>query len=565
MSYVDAIHSRENDQIKVVERINGKRVFTNHPAKYVLYYSEPRGGYKSIFGDVVEKFSTTSWKAFQKEIYSLNNKKDIKVFESDVNPIFRCLSENYIDAPEPEMHLAFLDIEVDYDPEKGFSSPDDAFSPITAISLHLNWVDSIITLALRPPTVSQEDAERICKTFDNCFLCNTEKELLELFLKFIDDADILSGWNSTGFDIPYIHNRIIKVLGKDYLRMLCLWDQLPRKRTYIQYKTERITYDLVGRVHMDYLDLYRKHTYSERLSYRLDFIAEQEIGEKKTAYEGTLDSLYKNDFRKFIEYNRQDVMLLVKMDNKLKFIALSNQLAHTNTVLLKTTLGSVALIEQAIINEAHSRNMVVPNRKSDKEEEESDTDDDEDDEDEYEGKGSAAGAYVADPKVGLHEWIGGVDINSLYPSTIRAFNMGPETLIGQIRQTDTLKFLHDRMAKMKKPSMTKAWEGVFNALEYDTVMNKEEKELILDLEGGESFPISGKDLYEFIFESGNPYTLSANGTLFRTDIEGVIPGLLARWYSERKDMQQKAKDCEKLINGVEIKDTSFLRKLESKI
>jgi len=118
----------------------------------------------------------------------------------------------------------------------------------------------------------------------------------------------------------------------------------------------------VGRVHLDSLELYRKYTYEERHSYRLDAIGEHEIGERKTVYEGSLDQLYNQDFRTFIEYNRQDTALLDKLDRKLRFIALSNELAHANTVLLQTTLGAVAVTEQAIINEAHRRGVQVPNR-----------------------------------------------------------------------------------------------------------------------------------------------------------------------------------------------------------
>jgi DNA polymerase elongation subunit (family B) len=381
-------------------------------------------------------------------------------------------------------------------------------------------------------------------------------------LQLIEDADVISGWNSTGFDIPYIVNRITQVngLGKDYTRSLCLWNELPKKKNYIQYKAEKITYELVGRVHLDYLDLYRKHTYSERLSYRLDYISEVEVGEKKIAYDGTLDSLYNNDFKKFIEYNRQDVMLLEKIDKKLKFISLSNQLAHTNTVLLKTTMGSVALIEQAIINEAHRLEKVVPNRKVDAYDDSHSDEDDDDDEDDEEV--SAAGAYVADPKTGLHDYVGGVDINSLYPSAIRALNMGPETLVGQVRQTKTLALIQERLKAMKKKSMALAWSGIFATLEYNDIMEKTEEPLILDLESGESLEISAAELYGYIFEDGNPFCISANGTLFRTDKESIIAGLLARWYSERQSMQKKAKDYKKLAEGLVIEDLDLLNALK---
>jgi DNA polymerase elongation subunit (family B) len=139
---------------------------------------------------------------------------------------------------------------------------------------------------------------------------------LDTFLDLIDDADVLTGWNSEGYDIPYTVNRIAQVLSKNDTRRLCLWDKLPKPREYSKFGDIKNTYDLFGRVHLDYLDLYRKFTYEERQSYSLDSIGEFEVGERKTAYEGTLDQLYKQDFRRFIEYNRQDVLLLVKIDRK---------------------------------------------------------------------------------------------------------------------------------------------------------------------------------------------------------------------------------------------------------
>ena len=113
-----------------------------------------------------------------------------------------------------------------------------------------------------------------------------------------------------------------------------MFDQFPKERTYENFGNERQSYDLIGRVHLDYMQLYRKYNYEERHSYRLDFIGEMEVGEKKVAYEGRLDRLYNHDFHKFLEYNIQDVMLIAKMDKKLQFIDLANTIAHDNTVLL---------------------------------------------------------------------------------------------------------------------------------------------------------------------------------------------------------------------------------------
>jgi DNA polymerase elongation subunit (family B) len=171
-------------------------------------------------------------------------------------------------------------------------------------------------------------------------LFGTEAEMLAMFLDLIDDADVLSGWNSEGFDIPYTIMRINRVLSRDDTRRMCLWGQFPKQRTFERFGAENLTFDLIGRVHMDYMQLYRKYTYEERHSYSLDSILEYEELEGKTKYEGTLDQLYNQDFRKFIEYNRQDVNGLASLDKKLKFLDLANTLAHENTVLLPTTMGA---------------------------------------------------------------------------------------------------------------------------------------------------------------------------------------------------------------------------------
>jgi len=532
MSYVDAWFDRDNDIIKVVERnAKGEREFKDIAVKHTLYYKDPKGKYQSIYGDPVSRVICKNTKEFRKE-QAINSGKQL--FESDINPLFVCLSENYLNIDAPKLNVAFFDIEVDFDPERGYASPDDAFMPITAIAVHLQWLDTLICLAIPPKTLTMEEAQEQVKEFPNTILFKKEADLLDAFLDLIKDADILSGWNSEGFDIPYTVNRVIKVLSKDDTRRFCLYNQLPKRREYEKYGKDAVTYDLVGRVHLDSLQLYQKYTYEERHSYRLDAIAEYELGDHKTQYEGTLDQLYNNDFKTFIEYNRQDTMLLDRLDKKLKFIDLANAIAHENTVLLQTTMGAVAVTEQAIINESHRRGFVVPNRtkKSDRE----DT--------------AAAGAYVAYPKEGIHDWIGSLDINSLYPSVIRALNMGPESVIGQLRPIKTDAYIQGQMAKGK--SFAAAWEGLFGTFEYESVMKQEiGTDLTIDWENGESDVVSAAEVYRLMFESNQPWMLSANGTIFTWEKEAVIPGLLKRWYAERKEMQVKLKEAINAGNKIE--------------
>jgi DNA polymerase elongation subunit (family B) len=377
-----------------------------------------------------------------------------------------------------------------------------------------------------PKSYSWATAQEICDRYDNCFLFEREEDLLNTFLDLIDDADILSGWNSEGFDIPYMVMRTTKVLNKDDTRRFCLWGQLPKQRTFERFGAENLTFDLIGRVHMDYMQLYRKYTYEERHSYSLDAIGEYELDERKTQYEGTLDQLYNKDFPKFIDYNRQDTMLVAKLDKKLRFLDLANELAHDNTVLLPTTMGAVAVTEQAIINEAHQRGMVVPNRKG--------RDD--------QGDTQAAGAYVAFPKRGMHDWIGAIDINSLYPSAIRALNMAQESIVGQLRPIMTDRYIQDKMSAGS--SFADAWENMFGSLEYTAAMAGEiGTEITVDWEAGGSDVMSAADVWRMIFDSNQPWMLSANGTIFSYEQKAVVPGLLERWYAERKELQAKKKEA----------------------
>ena len=540
MSYVDAVLDSNADKIYVVERTpEGKRSYREYSTNYVFYYEDPKGKHRSIYGDSVSRFSTRKKQEFEKEKRIHRGKQ---TFESDIPVIFRCLSDNYLGAEPPKLHTAFFDIEVDFDPERGYSPTDDPFNAVTAISVYLDWLDQLVTLVIPPKHMSDETAQDLIKDFPNTFLFRSEIEMFETFFDLIEDADVLTGWNSEGYDIPYTVNRVTRIMSKDDTRKFCLLGQLPKARKYERFGKEETTYDLVGRIHMDYLQLYKKYNYESRHSYSLDAIGEYELGERKTPYEGSLDQLYNKDFKKFVEYNRQDTLLVFKIHNKLKFLDLANALAHENTVLLPTVMGSVAMIEMAIYNEAHERGFIVPDKKRKS----------------YDGDGGeqqAAGAYVAVPKKGIHEWVGAVDINSLYPSAIRALNMAPETIVGQVRQSLTEQYMRDKSINLAKEKRKKKngddadavtgailWEGLFGSLEYTAIMNQERGTMLtIDYEDGRSVEMSAAEIWKMIFDSHKPYILSANGTIFTYEKEGIIPGLLSRWYSERKSIQKEAK------------------------
>lgn len=550
--YVDGLLAKDQNLVHIAERVNGQRVYREFEIDYSFYVEDPAGKYQSIYGHNLEKITPKSKEEFNKlkRIHSTR-----KQFESDSNLLFRCLEQNYRFTEAPKLHVAFFDIETGFDMDLGYSSPEAAFNPVTSIAVHLQWLNQTVCLALAPPSMTYDEAQKIANTVDNVILFNNEKRMLETFLTLIEDCDVLSGWNSEFYDIPYLINRIAKLLGKHEVRKFCLWNQLPKKRNVISHGKEEVVYELVGRISMDYLQLYKKYNYEERQSYSLNAIAEAELKERKVDYDGSLDQLYKRDFKKFLEYNIQDTMLLDKLDRKLKFIELANFIAHDSCVLIPATMGTVSMVEQAITVEAHSSNKIMPNRnyRDSINFDEEDFFDrkysfDEDDEDDDSNR--AAGGWVMKPNVGLHKWIANSDINSLYPSTIRALNMSPETIVGQLRTSETDRTIEAFIASAKRHTFSEWWNDRFTTLEMQRFFDNNNQDLLwFDVDGGESVQLTGAELRKLVFDPANNWMISANGTVFRTDVEGVVPKLLSRWYAERKQLQKKKSGFTDLNSG----------------
>jgi len=548
MSYVDAYYNKDKDIVQVVERVNGKRIYQDYPAWRTFYVRDDSGSHRSIHGEKVRQVKVKRKKDLHKE---LRIHSDRKIYESDIKPEIRCLAENYLGKDSPKLNVAFFDIEVDFDAARGFAPPEDPFMPITAITVALQWTGQLVTFVIPPEHMREgeglEEAQRLCDKFEDTFLYLSEADLLNDFLALIEDADVLSGWNSEGFDIPYTLNRIVRVLSKSHTRKLCLWDLYPTPKKLIKYGKEQTSYNLLGRIHLDYLELYRKYTYHEMHSYSLDAIGEYELDERKIAYEGTLDQLYNQDFYKFIEYNRQDTALLDNLDKKLRFIDLANEIAHDNTVNIQTTMGAVAVTESAIINEAHRRGMVVPDRKRRSWDTEDDDYEPTREEEEAAEAQKAAGAFVADPQKGLQKWVAGIDINSLYPSIIRALNMSPETITAQLRPDLTDEMIQTRIrngrgGKNKGFGAAQAWEDTFSTEEFRLVNEKDKTQIItFDMEDGTSHELTGAEISDLVFSGDLPWAISANGTVFKQDVQGIIPSLLERWYAERKVLQANKK------------------------
>ncbi|ASV44194.1 DNA polymerase [Salicola phage SCTP-2] len=554
MSYISAV--RDKNDIIILERDDsGQRRVIKDKLDFVFYVEDEYGDYETIFGEKCVRY------AFNKASEFYNAKSQFpkeKVYEDDVNPIFRYLSKNYDFNKTPPLHIVFYDIEVGYTPENKYSTPDRADNPVISVSVQQDWCDTMHMLVLPPPTMTPEQAEHECdevlKEYDDApydvkmWVFDDEGDLLKCFLHLIEDADVITGWNSKMYDFKYLTNRIPKIIGPYYLKDLCLLGKDPAERTQYnkKFKREETYYDCLGRVHLDYMELYKTYTYTELSSYALNHVSYVELDEEKIDYPYSLDHLYKYDFRNFVRYNIKDTYLIKMLDDRKKFIDLTNLLAHSNGVLMETTLGTVSITEQAILNQGHyfSDKVYIFPSKTEADESES----------------GAAGAFVSPPQKGMRKLVAGNDINSLYPSTIRALNMSPETLVAQIDTTQTDQYIIDQVNNGEKDSPREAWGDLFNTFEFDKVYEQSEEEVILHFNRTEdSITAPAYKIYDLIYNS-DKYIVSANGSVFTREKDGIIPTLLARWYAERKEMQAEAEKWEKKVS--ELSDGEEKRQAE---
>lgn len=568
--YVDAYiqRLRGSERLMIAERRNGKRVLTHCDPVYEYYVEDPRGEYKTIRGTKAIKKEFPSSAKMREE-----KKRDEgrKLYESDRNVTFKTLRKYYKGKGSPDLHVAFFDIETDFHKKYGYAPPSDPFNRVTAISLYQTWTGEDFVLVMPPESMDLSTARSIVDKINKentnplstVILYTDEKEMFEMFFDLIEDADVLSGWNSEFFDIPYMVNRTERIFDKTATTRFCLWLEKPREREADNYGKTIITYDLVGRIHLDYLALYKKHAGKVMPSYTLDFIGGLETGENKVQYEGSLDKLYNEDFERFIMYSKQDSILLKKIDEKLDYISLHNRLAHQESVLISTTMGSVALIDTAIINLIHERGQVVfdkPPRVDNDDEIYDDEYDDGEDPDEEAlfdiSTAKAAGAWVQDPILGLIDALGCADFNSLYPTVLRTLGMSTETIMGQVRQTYTVAYLESKLSEQRMkyrgkkfvPDWTAAWHGLFASVEFTMIQDKTDDLLDVDLEDGSTFQVTAAELHDIIYAEDSTIVMSANGTLFDRTKDGAIPAILTQWYNERKQQQKMVIDYKHLCS-----------------
>lgn len=332
--------------------------------------------------------------------YSYNRKEDERIYNLDV---------------------LYWDIEIYNEKSKSFPKPKYANKPINAISfkkknspVYVYILDQafIDKTNIVEHTFNHLEFKIVYKFF------NTEVELIKAFAKYVRESnvDLMSGWNTSTFDQPYIFNRMNRLgMNPDIFSPLNL--------SYIEVGKEE--YNIYGLYMADQMVLFKKYVANQRTSYKLSAIAQEEIGQDKVAYEGTLDELYETNIIKFIEYSATDTHLLEELEEKVGFIKLRFELLKICSSTWKRAESTNGLLDPLLIKYAKNNNMVCRNKI-------------------FSGKSELDGAYVLKPRTGLYKWVVDFDFRSLYPSIIRTFNIGPDTLVGKINPEDAKNYLYNR-------------------------------------------------------------------------------------------------------------------------
>lgn len=531
-NYISVWHDKYRKKIVAWESLGSprRRVRREIDPEYFFYIPNRLGDFTSLTGEKLKKVTCHNQDEFDQAVQANRLK-----FESDFDPLERAFQNHYAGKEAPELVTGFVDIEVDYDPAIGFAGPKNPYAIINAITM-IKSTGEIFTFAVPPLSLSQEFESRqeccdqlmlVCKEIpglEHVELFPTENKLLERFLFVLQDCDVVSGWNSEFFDIPYIAKRVELILGDTALQLLSFeggpklrWTEKPRFKHSLEKDP---VVDLITRAHLDYMALFQKFNLTRRQSYSLNAVCLTELNEEKLEYDGTLAELYTKDFLKFIEYNIHDTRLLIKLEAKFKYIELANQMVHEATVNFKDIFGSVHIIDSAITNYAHLQlNIKVNDRVS------------RPDGDPVEG------AIVMTPVPGFYEWIGAVDINSLYPNTIRSLNLSPEKIIGQLQN-------HEADWRLFSAGMAGDEAALGTAVQ-----------ALLDGEP-EPVEIEIRDLIELCLSS--KFAISGYGTILDQNAIGLLPSILGYWFNGRKDMQAEKKKyatlAESLLKAGKPKD-----------
>ena len=387
---------------------NGKQVTFKEEFSPTLFVpSKKQTKYKTLEGEYVESIQPGSVRDCREFYKKYDDVDGFKIYGND-RYVCQYISEKY---PEDEIkfdisHIKLVTLDIETTAEYGFPDVKSAEEEILAITIQDYTSKEIITWGVKPFVNKQDNV-----TYHHC---PSEHHLLSHFINYwmVNVPDVVTGWNIQLFDIPYICKRLNRVLGEKLMKRFSNWGLVTEGQLFIKGR-EHVVFDIGGLTQLDYLDLYKKFTYKAQESYRLDYIAEVELGQKKLDHSefDTFKDFYTHGWQKFIEYNIVDVELVDRLEDKMKLIELALTMAYDAKVNYADVFYQVRMWDNIIYNYLKKRDIVIPPKvRSGKNE-------------------KYAGAYVKEPKPGVYDWVVSFDLNSLYPHLIMQYNISPETLL----------------------------------------------------------------------------------------------------------------------------------------
>ncbi len=453
--------------------------YVTFPQPKYAYRKKSGGRYRSVYGDELEKVTNF-------------NRNDPSIFEGDVPPETRVLIDAYEDSDEPSKghRVVFFDIEVSS--EGGFPIIDQGDKELTAIALYDSATSKYTAFILDKEGKLQdsETNDTIIQSFNN------EESLISHFMNKWEEIQpsIITGWNIDGFDVPYLYNRIKRVMGVNFAKRLS-----PIHECYYNNFAKRMV--VAGISCMDYIELYKKFSGKNEPSYTLGAIGKKVVNIDKITYTGSLNDLYHDDIQKYIEYNLNDVKIVVALDKKLQFIDLARRICHTGHVGYEHFGTSSRYLEGAILIYLRRQGRVAPNKPLEGREEYEQRMED--------GEEGFEGAYVKPPIPGRYDWVFDLDLTSMYPNIIISLNISPETKIAKVENWNAEDFVRGKLT-----------------------------EVILS---GQKY--SAQDFNEMLVQ--NNLSVASNGAVYKLPTgegqEGTIPSILIKWFNERKEMRKLAK------------------------
>ncbi len=460
---------------------NGKRV--RHRVDYnptLFVPSDKPTKYTTIYGEYVGPVKPGNIKDCRDFVRQYEGVENFKIYGNQRYQY--CFiadeSDDVVDWDISQIRVANIDIEVGEPDGGGFPEPDDATGPLTAITIKMNG--HFTTFGVDDYVNRLDDL-----TYIKCY---DEFDLIRKFLGWWQSEypDIITGWNVEQFDVPYLINRITKLLGENETKKLSPWGVLQDKILDLGMGRRGKGYTVLGIATLDMLALYKKYAPEGKSqeSYRLDNIAHVELGERKLSYEefGTLHNLYKEDYQKFIDYNIKDVDLVDRIDEKNKLIELALTLSYDNKCNYEDVFAQVRMWDVICFHHLKAKNIVVPPIER------------------HEKEAAYVGAYVKDPIIGFHDWVASFDVNSEYPSVIMGSNISPETIVEPDSYSDCMRSI------------------IASNVSVDKLLNRSIDTSCLKADN---------------------VCLTANGQFYRRDKQGFMPEMVEKMFADRKVYKKK--------------------------